>query len=145
MVEHNGTRSTFRLYFVDCPEKQLRKNNEARLNEQAKYFSLPTPQAASLVGQAAASFSLNLLQRPFTVITKWERVFDSQRFYAQILVETDEKASRDLAELLVEEGYARIFTKGSHLPGASSEFDIKQKLHALESASRANHRGAWNH
>ena len=145
VVEHNGTTTTFRLYFVDCPEKQLRKNNEARLNDQAKYFSLPTPQAASLVGQAAASFSINLLQRPFTVITKWERVFDSQRFYAQILVGGADKSSRDLAEVLVEEGFARIFTKGTQLPGGNSEGEIKQRLHALESASRANRRGAWNH
>jgi endonuclease YncB( thermonuclease family) len=60
-------------------------------------------------------------------------------------VSGDDKSSRDLAEMLVEEGFARIFTKGTQLPGGKSEADIKQGLHALESASRANRRGAWNH
>ena len=143
VVSHEGRTHTFRLYFVDCPETHLRRDNGDRLEDQAHYFQLPSPEAAASVGQAATAFVDALLQRPFTVVTHWERVFDSQRFYAQVIVQTDAGASRDLAELLVEHGYARIFTKGANLPHAVGEGQFKQRLHALESASRAAQKGAW--
>ena len=97
------------------------------------------------MGQASAAFVLPYLKRPFTIITHWERVFDSKRFYAQVIVENDHHQQRDLAELLVENGYARIFTKGANIPGTKSETEIKHHLHVLESASRAAQRGAWHH
>jgi endonuclease YncB( thermonuclease family) len=143
LVKHGDQSNTFRLYFVDCPEKSLSKLNTTRLEDQARYFNLPSPQAASGVGQAAAAFTLHLLERPFTVITKWERVFDSKRFYAQLLVRTDDNQTRDLSELLIEHGYARIFTKGTQLQNHVSDVNFTQHLRALESASKAAHSGAW--
>ena len=145
VVAHGNSTHTFRLYFVDCPEKELRRDNLPRLEDQARYFGLPSAEAASTVGQASAAFVLPYLKRPFTIITHWERVFDSKRFYAQVIVENDHHQQRDLAELLVENGYARIFTKGANLPGKLSDAQIKNHLHTLESASRANQRGAWHH
>jgi endonuclease YncB( thermonuclease family) len=142
-VGHGDQQTTFRLYFVDCPEKDERGLYAQRLLDQAAYFQLPSAQAACAVGQAAAAFTLGLLHRPFTVITKWERVFDSQRFYAQVIVQLSDGTQRDLAELLVEQGYARIFTKGTTLPGQSSERNFTQHLRTLESASKADHKGAW--
>ena len=143
VVAHGNSTHTFRLYFVDCPEKELRRDNRSRLEDQAHYFRLPSAEAASSVGQASAAFVLPYLKRPFTVITHWERAFDSQRFYARVIVENDHHQQRDLAELLVENGYARIFTKGAHLPGTQSESQFKKHLRTLESASRAAQRGAW--
>lgn len=143
MVAHGDKTSVFRLYFVDCPETELKKISDERLKDQVAYFSLPSVEAATLVGKGAAAFTHQQLQQPFTVITRWERVFDSQRFYAQILVQTPEHGQRDLAELLVEYGFARIHTKGANLPNNISEVRMKQRLRELESASRADQRGAW--
>ena len=145
VVAHGKSTNTFRLYFVDCPEKELRRDNLPRLQDQARYFGLSSPEAASTVGQASAAFVLPYLKRPFTIVTHWERVFDSKRFYAQVIVENDHHQQRDLAELLVENGYARIFTRGANIPGTKSETEIKHHLHVLESASRAAQRGAWHH
>lgn len=145
LVQHGEQQHTFRLYFVDCPEKNYRGLSAQRLTDQAHYFDLPSPQAASAVGQAAAEFTYDLLQRPFTIITKWERVYDSQRFYAQALVRNSENLERDLAELLIERGYARIFTKGTHLLGQASEASFTQHLRTLETASKAARSGAWAH
>ncbi len=143
LVAHDTRQTTFRLYFVDCPEKASTGLSAQRLTDQARYFDLPSPQAAATVGAAAAAFTLPLLERPFTVRTKWERVYDSQRCYAQVLVTMADGTQRDLAELLVEHGLARIFTKGTHLPGPATEAESKAHLHQLEAAARATQRGAW--
>lgn len=143
LVGHDGGSDTFRLYFVDCPEKESWHGQTDRLQDQARYFSLPSTEAAALVGRAAEAFTQRLLAKPFTVLTKWERVYDSRRFYAQVIVPTADDGPQDLANLLVREGYARIHTKGTRLPGRMSEEQIKAMLHRLESASKAEHRGAW--
>jgi endonuclease YncB( thermonuclease family) len=145
LVQHGDKQNTFRLYFVDCPEKEFSNFNQKRLTDQAEYFNLATPQAASQVGKAAAEFTLDLLQRPFTVVTKWERVYDSKRFYAQIIVSLHDGSKQNLSELLIQHGYARIFTKGAHLPGQASEADYTKHLRAIETASKAERSGAWNH
>jgi endonuclease YncB( thermonuclease family) len=145
LVQHEDKQHTFRLYFVDCPEKEFNNFNQKRLADQAEYFKLLTPQAASQVGQAAAEFTHDLLKRPFTIITKWERVYDSKRFYAQTIVRMEDGTQKDLSELLIKHGYARIFTKGTHLLGHASEADFSKHLRTLEAACKAERRGAWNH
>lgn len=144
VVAHGNRSHTFRIYFVDCPETHQDKLYETRLKDQAAYFSLASVEAATQVGRAAQAATAQWLSKPFTVVTKWERVFDSHRFYAQILVRNEHGSPKDLAELLIEHGYARIFTKGADLPGAAHERPFKNHLRTLESASKAARRGAWN-
>ena len=50
-----------------------------------------------------------------------------------------------LAELLVEQGLARIYTKGAALPGQVNEYIFKKTLYKLESSSKAAQRGGWHH
>jgi endonuclease YncB( thermonuclease family) len=143
LVRHGGREFTVRLYFVDCPEKQLREENRARLEDQARYFDMTSPEAAASLGREAQAFTQHLLKHPFTVVTKWERVFDSERFYAQVIVQDARNDANDLAEQLIMHGMARLHTKGAALPGRRHEAESKRILQALESASRKEQRGGW--
>lgn len=142
-VQHGGQVHTFRLYFVDCPEKELRRDNESRLRDQATYFSLPNPEAAAQVGRMAQEYTLQLLNRPFTVQTRWERVYDSRRFYAQVLLRSEDGRDLDLSELLVKNGLARIYTRGAPLPNAISVEKFRRFLRGVESAAKRAGVGAW--
>lgn len=144
LVQHSGGTHTFRLYFVDCPEKDLRNDNRQRLEDQARYFGLGTPEEAVRIGGEARAFTLRLLERPFQVMTRWEAVYDSGRRYAQVLVQQPDGCVRDLAELLVENGLCRIYTKGAPYPNGSSEAQTRNHLQKLEHFARKRKAGAWS-
>lgn len=89
------------------------------------------------MGGDARDFSLALLREgPFTVLTRWEPVLDSGRFYAFVTVE-----NRDLGERLVEEGLARIHTKGESRPGGATVAAQKRRLQSVEQDARRSNRG----
>jgi len=140
VVEHEGQRLVLRLYFVDCAEKREYKLVASRLKDQAGYFGgLSIPQTLKL-GQQAKVFTADLLHsRPFTVFTRWERVYDSPRIYAVIVFEDGE----DLAHKLVQAGLARIHTKGVRMPDGRKANDYENHLREVEKAARAAQRGAW--
>ena len=136
---HLGKRFTLRLYFADCPEKYRHQYNKERLAEQGRYFGGLTENETIFIGEAARDYSLELLrQGPFTVISRWERVFDTERFYAFVTTEQG-----DLAELLVGKGLARIHTKGENRPDGSSKAAEKQRLLGLERKAKTARTGAW--
>lgn len=138
-VMHQGARYTIRLYFADSPEKYRSHLNAARLAEQGRYFGGLSEAETVKAGEAARDFTLPRLGKaPFTLLTRWEKVFGGPRVYAFVTV-----AEGDLAELLVREGLARIFTKGADRPGGGSIRDQKEKLYALERAAKKARRGAW--
>jgi endonuclease YncB( thermonuclease family) len=140
MIVHDGGEQVLRLYFVDCPEKRQYKLVEGRLKDQAGYFGgLSIPQTLS-VGQEAKVFTeTRLREQRFTVQTRWERVYDSERVYAMVLFEDGE----DLAAKLVKAGLCRIHTKGTMMPDGQREFDFEARLRALEKEAKATQRGAW--
>ncbi|MBP7951007.1 MAG: thermonuclease family protein [Verrucomicrobiales bacterium] len=142
-LAHEGGTNTFRLYFVDCPEKEWRRDNARRIADQARYFGFDSPDQAPLVGQAAREFALQRLQQPCTVLTRWEKVYESRRFYAQVLVQTPDGSRRDLAELLVESGLCRLHTKGADLPNGISAVNFQRHLRKIEHAAREARAGAW--
>jgi endonuclease YncB( thermonuclease family) len=129
-----------RLYFVDCAEKREYKLVAGRLKDQAGYFGgLSIPQTLKL-GQQARAFTADLLRsRAFTVFTRWERVYDSDRIYAVIVFEDGE----DLAHKLVQAGLARIHTKGVNMPNGRKANDYENHLRDVEKQARAAKRGAW--
>ena len=134
-VMHKGKEYIFRLYFVDCPEE----NNffPDRVADQARYFGL-TEKATLDVGVAAAKFTREQLKGPFTVSTRWEDAKGSSqltREFANITVN-----GKDLAELLVENGFARIY--GLREAAAEPEQKLR-RLRQLESHAKARHVGAW--
>ena len=134
-VMHKGKEYIFRLYFVDCPEE----NNffPDRVAEQARYFGLSEKETLAL-GATAARFTREQLKGPFTVSTRWEDAKGSSqltREFANITVN-----GKDLAELLVENGLARIYGMREAVA------DPEQKLHhlrQLESRAKSRHVGAW--
>jgi endonuclease YncB( thermonuclease family) len=145
-VSHRGRLLVVRLYFVDVPEKNLRRDNVTRLNDQARYFGLPDASAAAAVGQAGAEFSLAELSKgPFSIITRHEKVYDSQRIYAQVLTASKQGgAMENLAKKLVREGFARIHTKGESIPNDKSESEFKRELKSLEEVARRQRRNGWS-
>lgn len=139
VVRHGPKDYTLRLYFADCPEKTRHQYNGERIAEQGEYFGGLQEAETVAVGGDARDFSLGLLRAaPFRVLTRWERVYDSERIYAFVTVETG-----DLAELLVAQGLARIHTKGENRPAGPSAGAAKQQLRRLEQQARQSKRGAW--
>jgi len=140
VVDHEGQKLVLRLYFVDCAEKREYKLVAGRLKDQAGYFGgLSIPQTLKL-GQQARAFTADLLRsRAFTVFTRWERVYDSDRIYAVIVFEDGE----DLAHKLVQAGLARIHTKGVNMPNGRKANDYENHLRDVEKEARAAKLGAW--
>ena len=94
-----------RLYYVDAPESNM--SNAARVGEQREYFAA-TIEGVLSTGEAATRRVRELLQRPFSVATKWAVAGGRSkelRYYGLIDV-----GGKRLTEILVSEGLAR--TKG---------------------------------
>lgn len=139
-IVHDGGEQILRLYFVDCPEKRQYSLVNDRLKDQAGYFGgLSIPQTVA-TGMEAKAFTEKLLRgQDFTIQTRWERVYDSERLYALVFFDDGE----ELSEKLVKAGLCRIHTKGTVMPDGQREFDFENRLRALEREAKAAQRGAW--
>lgn len=143
-VRHEGGDDVLRLYFVDCPEKKRHQFNRDRLAEQGAAFGGLAESDTLRIGRQARDFTLKLLRdRPFRVFTRWEPVFDDRRHYVHLAVLQPDGRERWLAELLVEEGLARIHTKGADLPDGTSRAAFDHRLRTLEKSARLAGRGGW--
>lgn len=128
-----------RLYYVDAPESDERFPD--RNAEQAHYFGITPPESVA-AGRAAKKFVADLLAgKKFTVYTRWATALGSSklpRHYAVIEVD-----GRGLADLLVENGLARLHgTKVTHPNGTKAD-DYIATLQELEVAAIAGKKGAW--
>src|SRR5438552_14270299 len=102
----------FRLYFVDAPEEE--RAYADRIEEQAAYFGIST-DAAVEVGREASEFTKQALAKPFTIYTRWRRALGRSalwRYYAIVIT----AEGKDLNELLVSAGLARIYGTRTPLP-----------------------------
>jgi endonuclease YncB( thermonuclease family) len=129
----------FRLYFVDTPEEEPVYAD--RIAEQAAYFGI-SPDTAIEMGHDASEFTKQALSKPFTIYTRWRRALGRSaiwRYYA-IVVTAD---GRDLNELLVSAGLARIYGTRTPLPDGRDSRTYLAHLHELENEARAAKRGAW--
>ncbi len=139
ILRHGGESHTFRLYFADCPEKYRSNLNAERLSQQAAHFGGISVESAVATGQEAREVSLDLLRAgPITMETRWEEVYDSGRYYAFVRV-----GGKDLAELLISKGLARVHTAGAVRPGVASERPLRDSLFKLEQSARSRRLGAW--
>ena len=144
----DGSEREFRLYFVDTPESQFKRyrdgnTNAHRIAEQARYFNNISSDKAVAVGKRAKEFTLNLLGGTyFDVITKKEAVFDSERYYAHIELNYQAQRQR-LDEILVRQGFARIYTKGEDLADGTKIQQHLAHLRSLESQAKHLQLGAW--
>jgi endonuclease YncB( thermonuclease family) len=132
----------FVLYFVDAPDTSL--THPQRVQEQARYFGVGSQHVIE-EGQRAAQYVTQLLtQHPFTVMTRWEEVTGLSRYYALILVETSPGKQVYLADLLVQQGYARVAGVTSSLPAdARSINDYALELQALRRQAQQGKAGIW--
>lgn len=137
-VRAGGKEYVFRLYFVDSPETDAAF--PARVQEQATYFGVTSDQALK-IGEAAKNFTREKLGGGFTVRTSMQNAMGQsriERFYA--FVQTSEG---DLAELLVQNGLARIHGVEAQPVGLSNAHSQTQRLENLEREAKLDKRGGW--
>lgn len=137
-VRHQGKDYIFRLYFVDAPETDT--TLEDRIGDQADYFGIPRLRVPK-IGRRAARLTLKKLQPGFTVYTQWADAMGSsaqQRFFGVVKI-----GKRDLAEMLVEEGLARVYGESIQLPDGTMPDMFFDRLRRLEQQARQKKRGVW--
>jgi endonuclease YncB( thermonuclease family) len=140
LVHSNGKTNEFRLYYADCPEKRRHDFNQDRLLEQGRYFGGLSEAQMTQIGQQAQALTQHLLTtQPFTLYTKWQRVYNSSRHYAFVVFADGE----DLSAKLVRAGLARIHTSGTTLPDGRTTAQYRAALRQMEAAARSENRGAW--
>jgi endonuclease YncB( thermonuclease family) len=134
-----GREIVARLYFVDTPEAETAYRD--RIAEQAAYFGITKEQAVEIAHEAAA-FTGKQLAAPFTVWTRWRSALGRSalgRNYA-IIISAD---GRDLNELLVENGLARIYgTRTALFDGRDSRAYLA-RLAEIEVTAKRERKGAW--
>lgn len=144
-VRHGEREFELRLYYADAAEKYLSDRHASqreRVGEQARDFGGLSINQTVELGKAAKLYAEKLLAgKAFTVFTKWERVYDGERFYGW--VELPGTEGEYLSERLVEKGIARIHTKGEPSPDGASYRQYKAHLEKLEQEARKAGRGAW--
>jgi len=144
----DGRAEIFRLYFVDTPESAFKsygdgQNNHRRIDQQAADMGGITPQQAVEIGKNAKAFTLATLEKsPFTIHTEWDSPFNDRRYHAFVEVQVDGKP-RSLHELLIEQGLARILTKGAPMPDGTSKRNQETRLYKLQSTAKFKGSGAW--
>tara|TARA_R110002096_G_scaffold273422_4_gene467241 strand:- start:4285 stop:5031 length:747 start_codon:yes stop_codon:yes gene_type:complete len=145
-VRHQGREFELRLYFVDTAEKYLSDRHESqreRVRDQAGDFGLTVEQTVAL-GNESKNVVLELLRRtPFTVYTKWDRVYDGERFHGFVELDSGAGSSVYLSQLLVDKGLARIHTHGEPTPDGRGWREYKDFLRSREAAAKQKKVGAW--
>lgn len=139
ITEEPSREIVARLYFVDAPEGETAFRD--RLDEQAGYFGISRTQAEQIANEAT-TFTAQRLSKPFTVWTRWSSALGRTaigRVYCIVIDST----GRDLNELLVENGLARIYGVRTTLPDGRDSRQYLTKLAELEKGAKAAKRGAW--
>ncbi len=135
----NGHDRIFRLYFVDAPEKDYRFG---RIFKQAEYFKTSDKNVLMTANEATAFAKTLLSSNDITIETKWRKAGGQSklpRYYAVVKV-----SGQDMADLLVEKGYARVFGTKTDYPDGTSKDKVEQQLRGLEQEAKAQHKGAWS-
>lgn len=127
-----------RLYFIDVPETNLIYPERTR--EQAEHFGASL-DATLKAGSKARAFVRDTLRVPFVVLTRKAsaqgRARDP-RYYAMVQV-----GGKELDELLVLQGLARVKGVALNIPGGESARAHTERLRLLEDNAREKGRGLW--
>lgn len=140
-VRHGMDEHVFVLYFVDALETSM--DHPQRVAEQGRWFQA-SEKAIVEVGQAAAAYVVKLLkENHFNVLTRWERVPNTARYYAVIKVQQPQGPVY-LADLLVRHGYARVGSLMTELPDdARDQASYLDELRRLDEKARREKAGIW--
>ncbi|MBB5038375.1 thermonuclease family protein [Prosthecobacter dejongeii] len=133
----------FVLYFIDALEASM--NHPQRVAEQARYFGRTNEKVITSTGAEAAAYVAELLKtRPFEVITRWERVPNTLRYYALIRFLREDGQRVYLMDLLLRKGYARLDGVDTPLPGDSRDLPTYlAELMSLSRKAREEKQGVW--
>ena len=129
---------TARLYYVDAPETNLRQGD--RTHDQALHFRITLDETMK-AGEKAKQRAKELLQKPFAIWTRWATAGGrgrESRYY--VIIEMDGK---NLGEILVSEGLARVKGMAPNLPNEEKGKAYMERLDDLESGAHEKHLGAW--
>jgi endonuclease YncB( thermonuclease family) len=141
-VSDTEEEQVFVLYFVDALDASW--THPQRVQEQARYFGVSGEKVVS-EGLKATQYVTQLLKdRPFSVMTRWEQVPERSRFYALILVEHTPGSWVYLADLLVQQGFARVAGVTTSLPSDTRSLnDYALELQALRKQAEQRKAGVW--
>jgi len=139
MTGDAGREIVARLYFVDAPEAETAYRD--RLDEQAAYFGITREQAVQIAHEAT-EFTAKRLAATFTVWTRWRFALGRSALGRMYCVITD-STGRDLNELLVENGLARIYGVRTTLPGGRDSREYLARLAELETKAKREKKDAW--
>lgn len=144
-VLRDGRRYVFRLYFVDC----LERNPASRIRRaaQARYFGIneASEHAALRAAYLASAVTRRALSEPFTVYTRWQPV-DVASGNPSVRAFVRTANGKDLSTLLVSEGLAIIRHGRSAVsdhPDGRTIGEFSSDLRRAESKAREMKRGAW--
>ncbi|MBR6022844.1 MAG: tetratricopeptide repeat protein [Kiritimatiellae bacterium] len=139
-VLHDKKDIIIRLYFVDTPETD--DTHPERNDAQADYFGISRTQVIP-VGNLGKKFTKHLLGgHKFTVWTRWEDAMGSsaqKRYFGIVQVGKD-----DLAELLVQNGLARVYGASAVMPDGRTVDAQFARLRQMEHRAKAKRLGAWS-
>lgn len=146
LVKHGNTEQEYRLYFVDTPESRDKpySDHRERVLGQGKDLGGLDYRQALEVGKSAKATTKKLLSKPFQVFTTRELVYEGPRQHAFIQIDYQGE-TRWLHEVLVEQGLARIHTRGAPTPDGDSYKAQKSDLYNLQKKAQASNMGAWKY
>jgi endonuclease YncB( thermonuclease family) len=141
-VSDTEDEHVFVLYFVDALDAS--STHPQRVQEQARYFGVSSQRVIE-EGQRAAAYVTKLLkEHSCSVMTRWEEVPGLSRYYALVLVEISAGKWVYLADLLVQQGYARVAGVTTSLPSdVRSMNDYALELQALRRQAEQRKAGIW--
>ena len=132
-----------RLYFVDCPETwDGASYQQRRMREQARYFGLDSVEEVKRYGEIAGERTTELLKDPFTLYTVFHATpggGENPRYYSVIILSD----GRNLAEVLVSDGLARVLGVQREMPDGRSVADMNAGLEDLQLAAMMKRHGIW--
>ncbi len=141
-----GKEYEIRLYFVDAPESSFKtyrdgNNNGKRIAHQGRDLGQLSQDETTQLGKEAKKWVNSQLKKgTFEVVTKWEPVFQSGRYFAFVKVGGEDQW---LHEQIVARGLGRIYTQGTRTPDGRSVSQQKKILYQLEKKAKLAKLGAW--
>jgi len=139
-IRQNNKDIIIRLYYVDTPETD--KTHEERNRDQASYFGISETKVIPL-GRKGKKFTSKMLTgKKFTVWTRWEDARGSskqKRYFGVVKI-----GKKDLAELLVKEGLARVYGASTVMPNGTPVDGEFARLRQMERRAKAKRRGGWS-
>ncbi len=144
LVEANGKSLHICLYFVDCPESSANSDADAqRVREQTRYFGLSDVSRTIHFGKEAKAFTEHALAQPFTIYTAFANTLGRSsvgRVYGFITT----CDGKDLASLLVKNGFARAYETGRQTPDGLSRDEMSARFRDFEVSAILKRVGIWS-